>query len=1104
MSATRALSPCISGPYKGLNPFDEEDSPFFFGRDADSEIVLANLLGSRLTVLYAASGVGKSSLLGAGVAAKLHASARMNLADDGAPGLAVVTVRRWQGPPLDGLLQATRAAVCEALGSELETLPPASALTESLRSWSTRLEGDILIVLDQFEDYFFYHAADEGPGSFAAELASAVNATSLGAHFLISIRDDAIARLDRFKGLIPTILDHSLRLEHLDRAAAREAIEGPIASYNSICKASYKVQEELIEAVLEGVSQLSLGDGGRGALAEARLEERIQSPYLQLVMSRLWEAEAGSGSHLLRRRTLDDLGGIERIVRRHLDTRLAALSASERRTAAEALRYLVTPSGAKSALGVDDLAQYTGRNRAQLDTVLRHLSLPNVRILLPVADRTGAQRYEIFHDALAGPVRDWLQRFLGRRLLRLRLGVVVLTLLLAATLGTFAWWAWWQWRLATAGRFASEAMYNLEASPDLALLLGVQAHRYADMFATRNTLLQMVQAKPRLRGYLWGKDLGAVSSLAFSPDGRVLVAGGDGGALEFWDVGQRRSRGRRVMGVPGNPDGKLLAAAYARGPVVLWDDLAAHRPRRRSLPESGADALAFSPDGEMLLVSVDEELSAWSVKSWPPAQRPLRINRGRPSVDGRFVISATTSETGDQALHVTDTQGRPVGSPLVVAADKTIVAKVLAADSSVLVVADDDGFLTFWSLKNARKEFFESGLQEVKLATSRNGRMLAVAGGPNTVRAQAMPNGTMLMLLDLEERTPPGERLQVDSDSARLSTLAPSSDGHLLATTGTGLGLHVLDLRQGGLAATSLAGKAGKEWYAQFTADGGSLLVADSQGQVLRWQVREGRPPVALFNDPHSGSRAAAFSPAGHVVAFAYDDAERTVILWDMSTRQPIETLAVSQAKAALVDVVFSPDGRLLALSDKQKDVYLWDLDAHRMACKSPAARTDLNLPVLAFSPDGAVLASGTADDTVVFLDVKNCRQFGRPLTGHDAPITALSFSPDAKTLASTDLDHTVRLWDVAGRRPLFERLIHPHGGESVAFAPGGKMVFSGGMDGSVYLWDVSPESWERRSCRRVGRNLSLREWRQQVGPFLPYERTCPELLPGDLTDVPP
>ena len=64
----------VASPYKGLAAFEDSelDALFFFGRERDTEIVVANLIASRLTVLYGPSGVGKSSLLLAAVARRLR------------------------------------------------------------------------------------------------------------------------------------------------------------------------------------------------------------------------------------------------------------------------------------------------------------------------------------------------------------------------------------------------------------------------------------------------------------------------------------------------------------------------------------------------------------------------------------------------------------------------------------------------------------------------------------------------------------------------------------------------------------------------------------------------------------------------------------------------------------------------------------------------------------------------------------------------------------------------------------------------------------------------------------------------------------------------
>jgi hypothetical protein len=64
-----------STPYVGLQPYSEADIEYFFGRERDQRIIAANLGAARLTILYGASGVGKSSVLLAGVVPNLRCAA---------------------------------------------------------------------------------------------------------------------------------------------------------------------------------------------------------------------------------------------------------------------------------------------------------------------------------------------------------------------------------------------------------------------------------------------------------------------------------------------------------------------------------------------------------------------------------------------------------------------------------------------------------------------------------------------------------------------------------------------------------------------------------------------------------------------------------------------------------------------------------------------------------------------------------------------------------------------------------------------------------------------------------------------------------------------
>ena len=99
-------------PFQGLVPYAEADAAWFFGRDEWREIIIDNLRAYRLSILYGASGVGKSSVLDAGVVRAVRALARQGLAERGAPELVVVRFSSWSaGDPVAALKAAVEGAV---------------------------------------------------------------------------------------------------------------------------------------------------------------------------------------------------------------------------------------------------------------------------------------------------------------------------------------------------------------------------------------------------------------------------------------------------------------------------------------------------------------------------------------------------------------------------------------------------------------------------------------------------------------------------------------------------------------------------------------------------------------------------------------------------------------------------------------------------------------------------------------------------------------------------------------------------------------------------------------------------------------------------------
>ena len=171
----------------------------------------------------------------------------------------------------------------------------------------------------------------------------------------MALREDSLAKLDRFTGRIPGLFGNTLRLDRLDREAARAAIVRPVERFAELTDEQVTVDPELVERVLDdvGAGQIEPALGGLGAVEGSRNGARIEAPYLQLVMQRLWDEERAARSHVLRVETLDRLGGAQHIVEEHLEGAMTELAPAEKDIAARLFNHFVTPSGTKIAHEVD-------------------------------------------------------------------------------------------------------------------------------------------------------------------------------------------------------------------------------------------------------------------------------------------------------------------------------------------------------------------------------------------------------------------------------------------------------------------------------------------------------------------------------------------------------------------------------------------------------------------------------------------------------------------------------------------------------------------------------------------------------------------------------
>lgn len=193
-------------PYLGLRPFKESEQALFFGRDNEIHILTNKILANRLTVLVAASGVGKSSLLQAGVMPALRASGRGG----------IVYHNDWASNPLQDLKHSIVAHLIaqQRINSDYQA-DFALPLAEFLSLHSLLAEGLLIILLDQFEEFFNYQRFNQQREVFIEQLAVAMADTEISCAFVLAMREDFAMELNVF-----ILLTHYLKIitkDHLRR-----------------------------------------------------------------------------------------------------------------------------------------------------------------------------------------------------------------------------------------------------------------------------------------------------------------------------------------------------------------------------------------------------------------------------------------------------------------------------------------------------------------------------------------------------------------------------------------------------------------------------------------------------------------------------------------------------------------------------------------------------------------------------------------------------------------------------------------------------------------------------------------------------------------------
>ncbi len=540
-----------------------------------------------------------------------------------------------------------------------------------------------------------------------------------------------------------------------------------------------------------------------------------------------------------------------------------------------------------------------------------------------------------------------------------------------------------------------------------------------------------------------------VSSVTFSPDGKLFVSGSHDRTIKFWDINTGRclktilAHDDMVWSVAFSPDGKLLASAGKDHLVRLWEVSSGQCLQTLTGHTNWVNMVAFSPDGNLLASgSHDHTVKLWNVAGgqclrtleidlehfWGVAFSP--DSRLLAACGNRSAITLWKVSSGEQ-VQVLETQGSAVHSI------------AFNPDGISLVSGSKDGSLHLWDLSSGTAfktwQGHKSWVRSV--AFSPDGRFLASCGEEQTVKVW-------------DTQTTVGECYRIlQGYSHRIGALTFSPDGALLASGGDEQFIRLWQLEGGSPGEQAYHCIKTVPWATSFilsllfSSDGRWLIGGSYDWTVKLWEVHSGESLPTLWGEGGL-SWGVAFSPDSRLLASS--DYTNTIKLWEINSGEVYKIL--EGHKEQVWSVAFSPDGKMLASASDDQTVRLWEIASGK--CLAIFEGHSGLVWSVAFSPDGKMLASASDDQTVRLWEIKSRKCF-KVLTGHTDRLRSLAYSSDGRFLASGGYDHSVRVWNAGTGECLAFLREHQEVVRSLAFKPGTQILATGSEDGTIRLWQV-------------------------------------------------
>ena len=903
-------------PWLGLLPYKEEHRDFFFGRDREVEDILGRIRDNSLTILYGQSGLGKSSLVAAGVVPRLREAGyapvivRLSYAQDvtGAflPPLPDATDTRGRNAPTT-LLDQTRACLSPSLPiSESPGLP--TTLWQHFHLLSTPSSPIPVLIFDQFEEIFTLGAqpqfADEvsdwleqmanllqnRPPRQLAERFAQDHALAEQYHFcdapvriVFTLREDYLAQLERWKAQLPLLMQNRMALTLLTGPQARQAVLGP-AQLGDHSLVSREVAESIVRTVARVPSDTPLD------------QIKAVPPLLSLLCEQLNAARftpEGERPQISAESVRDQAADI--LQRFYEDSFLSFPQEHRSRIRAQLEDPpMITEGGFRNALVRDDAENQLSRAgvpkaeaKAIFDTLIQ-------RRLLTAETRDQVQRLEITHDVLvplllrsrkerqdreakeqaerAALAAKAEQARLAKERRRLRFVAAAMTVLAIAAIG-FAAYGWWQAKLARKAESiardseikARESRSAAEVSTKAAEEARQQAQASADKEKIANAQTQTAATKEK------------------AANEKNLITLHEACMADYAVAAQRIEKDNK------------------------WSEGVAHLAR----------SLKWEPSNSLAATRLYDTLSLYAAEkqTWPRKilRHEYRVNSAQFSPDGTRIVTASS----DYTARVWDAaSGKPIGGPLL--HEDVVMSAQFSPEGTRIVTASDDQTARVWDAATGKSLGLplrhESGVNSAQF--SADGIRIVTASSDNTARVWDAASGK-----------PIGEPLR--HEHIVVSALFSPNGTRVVTASRDNIFDNFGEARVWDATNGKPLGKPMRQQKSlnsvQFSSDGMLIVTASNDNTARVWDVATSKP----LGEPlrHEDIvRSAQFSADGTRIVTASSD--NTARVWDAGTvlqlPLPVPEWVLQRARA-IAGLEFDADGQMNSIPADQRLTILYE-----------------------------------------------------------------------------------------------------------------------------------------------------------------------------------